>query len=442
MFEYWKVFSYLYFKKVSDKFAQINNRKYSSNLLKSISINNLFLKEEINNLQQKEIQNENGKEKPKDTISLNSFNSFNSNLINNKNSCFNSNINNDYSNLLQHEMKNFINPTQRQNLINSDPNYINHIMIPNSQNNNIINTYQPQNLSQFYQHPNLIQNNINYSKNYNNLDNSNNIPFIQMPFVNPNLQPLIPTNNIIATSIPNDFMLTNNNINNCANSDINLNFNNKNIINLNNCKKINEKKESNLISLPNKTGENNNKNSLLNSNENTINQSIKENPQKKIPEKNTKSPEIKPTINNNIVPKIHKVIFNIKESNPKNDLLTKKRKRFIKNNKLVFIQTEENESNLKNEKELDEEKSLEIQNNTKPRGSRFRGVSKNGSQWQVLIMVKKKKRYLGSFNNEEEAARIYDKVALQNHGNKAKTNYDYTQDEIEKIIKGPKLLKI
>ena len=57
-------------------------------------------------------------------------------------------------------------------------------------------------------------------------------------------------------------------------------------------------------------------------------------------------------------------------------------------------------------------------------------------------MVKKKKRYLGSFSKEEEAARAYDKVALQNHGNKAKTNYDYTKEEIEKILQEPKILKL
>ena len=90
----------------------------------------------------------------------------------------------------------------------------------------------------------------------------------------------------------------------------------------------------------------------------------------------------------------------------------------------------------------EKEKSLELNKNIKPRGSRFRGVSKNGSQWQVLIMVKKKKRYLGSFATEEEAARAYDKVALQHHGNKAKTNYDYTKEETDAIIKGPKLLKL
>ena len=37
----------------------------------------------------------------------------------------------------------------------------------------------------------------------------------------------------------------------------------------------------------------------------------------------------------------------------------------------------------------------------KPRSSKFRGVSKNGKQWQVLIMIKQKKRYIGNFSNEE-----------------------------------------
>lgn len=93
--------------------------------------------------------------------------------------------------------------------------------------------------------------------------------------------------------------------------------------------------------------------------------------------------------------------------------------------------------------------------NKKPRGSRYRGVSRNGNQWQVkefyflfiflnkvLIMVNKKKRYVGSYSNEEEAARAYDKAALQNHGGKAKTNFDYVDDELKKIIAEPPILKI
>jgi hypothetical protein len=164
-----------------------------------------------------------------------------------------------------------------------------------------------------------------------------------------------------------------------------------------------------------------------------------------------------------VIPNKPKYLFKIKESTlnkeekPKNKMTSKKRKRFLKNNKLVFIQSDKvNENNEENNSQndsgeeenqnndsLNSEKITElIQKNYKPRGSRYRGVSKNGSQWQVLIMVKKKKRYLGSFSNEEEAARAYDKVALQHHGIKAKTNYDYTKEELEKIMKGPKLLKI
>lgn len=47
------------------------------------------------------------------------------------------------------------------------------------------------------------------------------------------------------------------------------------------------------------------------------------------------------------------------------------------------------------------------------RGSRFRGISKNGNSWQILLMVNRKKKYLGTLPTEELAARFYDKVAVQ-----------------------------
>jgi hypothetical protein len=56
-------------------------------------------------------------------------------------------------------------------------------------------------------------------------------------------------------------------------------------------------------------------------------------------------------------------------------------------------------------------------------------------------MVNKKKRYVGSYSSEDEAARAYDKVALQNHGTKAKTNFDYVDEEVKRILKEPPLLK-
>lgn len=146
------------------------------------------------------------------------------------------------------------------------------------------------------------------------------------------------------------------------------------------------------------------------------------------------------------------------------DYMVKKRKRYLKNNKYVFVQpgsaaakklgleNENKEGDIKVEKKeeqfegvmLPEYSIIEEQlgKGKKPRGSRYRGVSRNGNQWQVLIMVNKKKRYVGSYSNEEEAARAYDKVALQNHGAKAKTNFDYLEEEVQKILADPPLLKL
>ena len=135
------------------------------------------------------------------------------------------------------------------------------------------------------------------------------------------------------------------------------------------------------------------------------------------------------------------------------NMFNKKRKRDIKNNKLVFIlgDNKKEKKEVKKQKinnEIHESKENVKKNdensekNRKPRGSKFRGVSRNGNQWQVLIMVNKKKRYVGSYSKEEDAARAYDKVALQNHGSKAKTNFDYTKKEVEDILASPQLLKL
>jgi len=67
------------------------------------------------------------------------------------------------------------------------------------------------------------------------------------------------------------------------------------------------------------------------------------------------------------------------------------------------------------------------------RGSRFRGVSKNGNQFQVLIMQNKGKSYIGSYNSEEYAARIYDILSIKYRGIKARTNFKYSSQQIKKI---------
>lgn len=121
-----------------------------------------------------------------------------------------------------------------------------------------------------------------------------------------------------------------------------------------------------------------------------------------------------------------------------------------KNKKTVFYHSNKfNSNNVRlrdNEDDLlNFNKSLEtttIVKDEKTRGSKFRGVSRNGNQWQVLIMVNKKKRYVASFSNEISAAKAYDKVALQHHGLKAKTNFFYTEDLIKNIMEEPYLLVI
>ena len=119
--------------------------------------------------------------------------------------------------------------------------------------------------------------------------------------------------------------------------------------------------------------------------------------------------------------------------------------RTVKNKKIVYCQGDFNSLNqypkylLKemnsstiNINEVEKEEK-DFNRNRGQRGSKYRGVSKNGNQWQVLIMINKKKRYIGNYKNEEEAASFYDIVAIQNHGNKAKTNFYYTPQQIERI---------
>lgn len=50
------------------------------------------------------------------------------------------------------------------------------------------------------------------------------------------------------------------------------------------------------------------------------------------------------------------------------------------------------------------------------RDSKFRGVSRNGKKWQVMIMGNMKKLYFGAIATELEAARLYDKLAILSQG--------------------------
>ena len=328
---------------------------------------------------------------------------------------------------------NYINPVLPNIMLNNPNNIFNYnqpFKFQNMQNN--------YNFNQLYSKPNIIQNNIekeikpNFSEkktnyNYSDNTNTNNKTNLNLPLKNKLFHPLpnniISKNKTLTSNLPNNVMITNNNNN------TNININSKQNTNENNNKnKINIIKTEDIIKNKNS---NDAKNKLGTNNENNT-----DNQNKNLKDNETKT----------IIPKKPTILFKTREYSPSKDtnFANKKRKRFIKNNKLVFVQMKDSDIISENESinYEEKEKSLELNKNIKPRGSRFRGVSKNGSQWQVLIMVKKKKRYLGSFATEEEAARAYDKVALQHHGNKAKTNYDYTKEETDAIIKGPKLLKL
>lgn len=50
--------------------------------------------------------------------------------------------------------------------------------------------------------------------------------------------------------------------------------------------------------------------------------------------------------------------------------------------------------------------------NRSQRGSQYRGVSKNGRKWQVMIVKGTLKKYVGTIASEHDAARIYDKYSL------------------------------
>jgi len=71
--------------------------------------------------------------------------------------------------------------------------------------------------------------------------------------------------------------------------------------------------------------------------------------------------------------------------------------------------------------------SQNFQNKKGDRGtaSRFKGVSwrKSSKKWSVRIKVGDKNLYIGTYENEITAARMYDKAALKHYGKYARLNF-------------------
>ena len=102
----------------------------------------------------------------------------------------------------------------------------------------------------------------------------------------------------------------------------------------------------------------------------------------------------------------------------------------ILNNKLVYSNSNDTNSYSNNFQKSKKIKFI----NAGRRRSKYRGVSKNGNQWQVLFMVNNSKSYIGTYTTEDLAARVYDIMAIKNRGNKAKTNFIYSETQIRKIF--------
>ena len=410
LLEYFNLFFYVYSNKMLESFKKKNAQKYDKNLLDSLSLDDLF-------------QNK------KNNIKINSS------IFTNKNYSDYS-LSDNIKEKKNEEKKKLISDNKVFELCENNPNDLNEKLIPPKLG--IFSSSSLNNLGGLEQHPSQIFYEALNRQQSSNLDSNLNLNRFQ---------------SLRSSSFPNSL-----------NRPPSLSNINKNILTPPRIKGgfFNYMKNSN----PNLI--NQSSNSIMQINPDLCGKKTLLSPPPPINNypfptlTNIATPQILPTVNDKNINNFTFSTTNNEKSditeNEKNsstlNMFNKKRKRDIKNNKLVFIsgdnkkekkevkkQKISNELNNQN-KETSKKNDENSEKNRKPRGSKFRGVSRNGNQWQVLIMVNKKKRYVGSYSKEEDAARAYDKVALQNHGSKAKTNYDYTKKEVEEILASPQLLKL
>ena len=98
--------------------------------------------------------------------------------------------------------------------------------------------------------------------------------------------------------------------------------------------------------------------------------------------------------------------------------------KIVKNHKCVY------ENNIRRKENLNNsglKKSFTKNINNKRRSS-YRGVSKNGNKWQVLLMKNKTNCYFGNFQSEKIAAKLYDFFTIKIKGNNAITNFFNKKD--------------
>ena len=221
---------------------------------------------------------------------------------------------------------------------------------------------------------------------------------------------------------------------------------NNSIINGSSFAEKENKLENNISDKNNDSNFNNIINNLINckQNDNINKPIIIKNNNKKFENINS-NPDSSDSTNNNIKNKYFNIInYESEEKINNNNIINTKKEspivvdnernneiKVLKNNKAVYVN-----SYLLNSpsasKKLKQLNKITFIGKSK-RSSKFRGVSKNGNQWQVLLMYKKGKSYVGSYSSEEFAARIYDILAIKLRGVKARTNFKYSYEQIKKI---------
>ena len=75
-----------------------------------------------------------------------------------------------------------------------------------------------------------------------------------------------------------------------------------------------------------------------------------------------------------------------------------------------------------------------VYRNKSARRSKYIGVSKNNSNWQVLINLGNFKKYIGTYSTEKEAGIAYDFYSILLNGGKASTNFDYSVELVQEMI--------
>lgn len=75
-----------------------------------------------------------------------------------------------------------------------------------------------------------------------------------------------------------------------------------------------------------------------------------------------------------------------------------------------------------------------LHNGTSKRRSTFIGVLRNGLRWQVLINVGKKKKYIGTYGTEKEAAIVHDFYSIGLNLSQAKTNFSYDHQLVYDMV--------